>query len=57
MYQFVKTATGWRVFWGIDPLGKEVEPMRYIDSEPTPEEPAVLPFQRPGHEWANCPSA
>jgi hypothetical protein len=47
MYEFVKTPTGWRVFWGIDPLGQTPEKDLQARQEAAPEEPDVLPFRRP----------
>ena len=47
MYEFVKTPTGWRVFWGIDLLGPTPEADAEAIPEAAPEEPQVLPFRRP----------
>lgn len=45
MYDFVKTATGWRVFWGIDPYtyGQSENQENFQEST---EENMVLPFRR-----------
>src|SRR5437870_5748493 len=56
MYDFVKTATGWRVFWGVSPLADE-EPVRQDTSDNAPVEPAVLPFQKPDADNDKRPAA
>jgi hypothetical protein len=45
MYEFVKTATGWRVFWGIDPRAGEPQAKREAAADPGAREPDVLPFR------------
>jgi hypothetical protein len=47
MYEFVKTLTGWRVFWGVDPLGPMPEAKQeVVPTEASVEESAVLPWHR-----------
>jgi hypothetical protein len=45
MYEFVKTSTGWRVFWGVDPLGTVPEAKQeVVPTVASVEESAVLPL-------------
>ena len=47
MYEFIETATGWRVFWGIDPLANERQAARDERGDATSNVPVILPFYHP----------
>ena len=48
MFEFVKTPTGWRVFWGIDPHIGKSELKEEDTNRSTEQEVEVLSFRRPG---------
>jgi hypothetical protein len=44
MYEFVKTETGWRVFWGIDPIEPRTVPGEVVF--PKEQASVALPQER-----------
>jgi hypothetical protein len=57
MYEFVPTPTGWRLFWGIDPLVARPEPKQDAQGDQGTEGPDVLPFRRPDPGPQDRPAA
>jgi hypothetical protein len=43
MYEFIKTPTGWRVYWGIDPVAKEEQTLQIMSNDGE-DEPVILSF-------------
>ena len=42
MYEFVQTETGWRVFWGIDPIKRQTIPCEFVLTKE--QAPVMLPL-------------
>jgi hypothetical protein len=57
MWEFIKTGTGWSVFWGIDPEGGKANAAPTTDPEEPMEVRAVLPFRQSESEPKKRPAA
>ena len=54
MFEFINTATGWRVYWGPDPLGNSQDGGRQDPQDGSePEGPEVLPWRHPEYHSAD----